>query len=543
MAAHVDSPLGRYGALEPGRAGWRQALLALTTPAVRRAALGPWQQPATSSTSDGLATWWELLTRPLWGLAALREHDLWPTIRATIARAVDPDDDWYIGGPRDRHQCLVESAAVGYALTLAPQHLWDPLTDRQKKHLGTWLAKAAAADPVDNNWHYFPVLAGHGLDHVGFPRDTSTDKAHLARLDSFALTDGWYQDGFTDRCDYYNPFGFHFYNLLLNRGHEQAAAFARQFQFWFAADGSAVPFGRSLGYRMAQGAFWGALAYADVEALPWQDIRGLAQRQLEWWWQQPVLDGDGLLSVGYVYPNHGVVEQYMGGGSPYWGTKFFLPLTLEDDHPFWAAEPRPVLDGVSPQPAPRAVLSRCDGEVTLLNGQGWADWARGGTAKYAKFAYSTSSGFSVSLGEHTLEHGAFDSTLALSDDDGRRWRTREEALESYVDGDVVYSRWRPWPDVEIETWLKPGPRGWHVRLHRIVTARALRTAEGGFARPWTDRTPPSRATGLVDLRRERHRTVITPLAGTNVLHPRTALPMLLGELSPGVHWLSTAARA
>jgi hypothetical protein len=446
-------------------------------------------------------------------------------LRATIARAVDPSDDWYIGEPRDRHQCLVESAAVGHALMLAPQHLQVP-------GLEAWLDKAAAADPVDNNWHFFPVLAGRGKDLNN----------HLARLDSFALQDGWYQDGFTDRCDYYNPFGFHYYNLLLGRGQQQATAFAQQFQYWFAADGSAVPFGRSLAYRMAQGAFWGALAYANVEALPWARVRGFAQRHLEWWWQQPILDGEGLLLPGYAYPNGGIVEQYIGSGSPFWGTKFFLPLAIAEDHPFWTVTPTPAIDGVSAQPAPRAVLARHNGDVTLLNGQGWADWARGGAAKYAKFAYSTRAGFSVSLDSHSLEHGAFDSTLALSDDGGAHWRTREKVLESFVDGDVVYAQWAPWPDVTIETWLRPAQNGWHVRVHRIVTARDLRTAEGGFCRPWTTRVPPARATGLVDLLRERQRTVITPLAGTNVLHPRTALPMLFGTLAPGTHWLATAAR-
>jgi hypothetical protein len=518
------TPLETYGPLGTGKQAWASALEKLARPAIRRAALGPGRQPANASTNDPLATWWELVTRPLWGLAALEagaqkaepsraEYDLWPMLQHTIERAVDPEDPWYIGDPRDRHQCLVEAAALGFAVSRLPW-LHSDNVDR-------WLALAAAAEPVDNNWHYFPVLAG---ETVG-----GDAEAHLARIDEFSTTDGWYQDGFTERYDYYNPFGFHFYNALLGR--PPSENFARQFEHWFAADGSAVPFGRSLAYRFAQGAYWGALAYSGVEVLPWATVRGLAERHLRWWWEQPILDGEGLLTVGYRYPNDAIVEQYIGGGSPYWATKFFLPLALPDDHPFWTVTPDwTPRDGVSAQPAAKAVLSRHDGHVVLLNGQGWADWARGGGDKYAKFAYSTRAGFSV---------GAFDCMLALSDDGGRHWRGREAVDESRVEGDVVWARWRPWDDVTIDTWLKP-MGAWHIRAHRIVTARALDTAEGGFCLPWTERELPSHGGEIVDPHRSYE--LITPMAGSNVLHPRTVLPTLRATLAPGEHLLTCAIR-
>ena len=44
--------------------------------------------------------------------------------------------------------------------------------------------------------------------------------------------------------------------------------------------------------------FWGALAYADIEALPWSQIRTLWARQLRWWLRQPMLNAAGRLSVG-----------------------------------------------------------------------------------------------------------------------------------------------------------------------------------------------------------------------------------------------------
>ena len=46
------------------------------------------------------------------------------------------------------------------------------------------------------------------------------------------------------------------------------------------------------------------------------------------------------------------------------------------------------------------------------------------------------------------------------------------------------SMWYPWPDVAVETWLvPPSPAAplWHLRIHRIRSARVLLSAEGGWA--------------------------------------------------------------
>ncbi len=116
---------------------------------------------------------------------------------------------------------------------------------------------------------------------------------------------------------------------------ERARSFAPEFQHWFAPDGGAFPFGRSMTYRMAQGSFWGALALADVDALDWATVRGLALRHLRWWSARPISDRDGVLSVGYGYDNRRMGESYNSAGSPYWCMKAFAMLAAPDDHPFW----------------------------------------------------------------------------------------------------------------------------------------------------------------------------------------------------------------
>ena len=125
---------------------------------------------------------------------------------------------------------------------------------------------------------------------------------------------------------------------------ERAREFAKHFQHWFADTGSNVPYGRSLFiYRHCAAAFWGALAVADMEALPWGVIKGLYLRCLRWWSTQPIArNGDGVLTLGYSYPNQFICERYSSAGSPYWAMKAFLPLVLPANHPFWTSTELPI---------------------------------------------------------------------------------------------------------------------------------------------------------------------------------------------------------
>ncbi|WP_328643122.1 DUF2264 domain-containing protein [Streptomyces canus] len=512
---------------------------------------------------DDTAAELEAFARPLWGLAplaaggqAVPHAALW--VRG-LAHGSDPAHPEYWGEPGDHDQRIVEMAAIGFALALAPEQWWDPLSGPERDRLARWLLSALPRETTDNNWLFFPVLVGLGLDRVGVPYDRSLITARLDRLETFWLGDGWYADGPTERRDYYVPWAMHFYGLLYDtltggdRFKDRAARFAADFRHWFADDGAAVPYGRSLTYRWAQAAFWGALPFAGVDVLPWGEVKGYLLRHLRWWRGRPVTGPDGLLSVGYGYPQPALAEQYNAPGSPYWSLKAYLPLVLPEQHGFWTAkeEPVPVLPAVSAQPHAGAVLMRTHGDVTLLAGRQHHRWVRHGAEKYAKFAYSTRFGFSLPNGTLGLEQGAYDSMLALSDDGGAHYRVREEPAAHYVSGDMVLSTWHPWPDVEITTWLT-ATAPWHVRTHRIRTARALHTAEAGFAvdrDAGTDReagpgharvSAPAGLTGLRDLDGRREGEVVDCLPGTNVLARRTALPVLIGRLPPGEHWLRCA---
>lgn len=143
---------------------------------------------------------------------------------------------------------------------------------------------------------------------------------------------------------------------------------------------------------------------------------------------------------------------------------------------------------------------------------------------------------------------------------------RREVLDAQIidrDGQpVLYSSMRPWPDVEVQTWLLPPTDeapNWHLRVHRVVTGRELMSAEGGFAvRGTRERdgrmlggsirdgegtrseekeavvVSKAGAVGVLELRDgERKGGVCQVDANSNLVEPRTLLPTLYGDLKAG----------
>jgi hypothetical protein len=505
------------------------------------------------------AGWLEAFSRPLWGLVPLAagggRFDHWPLWQQGLAAGTDPDHPEYWGLAGDCDQRSVEQAAIGFGLALAPHHLWEPLPPPARERLTAWLQRINHVQLVRNNWLWFRVMVNLGLSCRGQNGSPQQVEADLAQIEQFYLGDGWYADGlpgatFRDgrHGDYYVPMALHFYGLIYAkltgapRFIERAAKFAGDFAHWFAADGAAVPFGRSLTYRFAQGAFWGALAFANVEALPWPVIKGLYLRHLRWWLRQPIFSETGLLTIGYAYPNLHMAESYNAPGSPYWALKAFLPLALPDDHPFWRADeaPLPPRRAVHTVAGAKLILTTDPRtrEVTAINpGQPVLDWPRHAPHKYSKCAYSTRFGFSVPVSVATPAEGGLDSVISLSDD-GRFYRHREQCLDSEVRDGVAFSRWQPWPDVELCTWLVAEPTG-HVRIHRLRNGRKLWSLEAGFAAGYTDKTKiPNDASQLDDLSGGRQTGLVELGVNSNLLSSMSAMPVLHGVHEPGEHWLA-----
>lgn len=514
----------------------------------------------------------EGFARPLWGLAPFGagggDFGHWDRYTEGLANGVDPDHPEYWGTVNGRDQRMVELAALGFALALVPEKIWEPLDARARNNLIAYLKHARTFDYADNNWKFFRIFVDIALDRLGASFDRSLTENYLRELDGFYIADGWYRDGDIRRIDHYVPFAMHFYGLIYSklvnddraeRYRERAMLFAKDFRHWFAPDGATIPFGRSLTYRFACAGFWSALAFADVEALPWGEIKGLCLRHLRWWADKPIANRDGTLPIGYAYPNLLMSENYNSAGSPYWAFKAFLPLALPETHPFWAAEEKPLENepAIVPQKHPGMVMMRSKADVVALSSGQENQQMRFGAEKYAKFAYSARYGFSVESDERIFAGGAFDSMLAFSDD-GLHYRVRETNEEAKLAGDTLYAKWSPYADVTVETWLMPAAP-WHIRLHRITTPRPLQTAEGGFAiarRDFEVDTLSSETgaayvigeedfSGILDLGSAIERKGLAQKAppNTNLIASKTLVPQLRATIPSGQTILVSAVLA
>ncbi|WP_226012662.1 DUF2264 domain-containing protein [Halomicrobium salinisoli] len=522
----------------------------------------------------------EGFARRLWGALSLeaggRSVDDWERIREGLANGCNPDHDEYWGTPGDHSQKHVEMSTIAVALAVVPERIWDPLASEEQRLVADWLGRTNEARLWDGNWLFYRVLTNLGLESVGAEHDPEQVRSDLDRLDSYYMSDGWYSDGTDDGLggrDHYIAWEMHVNGLLYaaladdpdraSTFRERARRFAGEYVHWFAGDGPALPYGRSLTYRFAQAAFWGALAFADAkpDALSWGQIRGLWARNVRWWLDQPIFTEGGVLSIGYRYPNLKAAEIYNSPSGPYWALKAALPLACPPDHPFWRAEeePLPDLPDVTVQEEPNLLVCRdeeTDHHFALAAGQSHLEGDFSAEpVKYNKFAYSTAFGVGVASGLGGLLGAGHDSALVLSED-GRSFRHRERVRDQSVGDGAAYSRWEPFDDVSVETWLVPA-LPWHARVHRIESERTLHSAEGGFALDRTgDDDPashdhlteenravaryPAGVSAVVDARGERETDVAIQDSNVNVLHQRTVVPTLTGEHEPGETWLATA---
>jgi hypothetical protein len=532
----------------------------------------------------------EGMSRLLWGLAPFAagftdscREDLGSAARSAsiivrdgLAAGSDPSNRlfWGVGGDRD--QRFVEMAAIALSLLIAEGTFWEPLPESAKSNLAAWLATINDVELPPTNWEFFRVFVNLALRRLGRAFDEGRLESSLAAVDLLYREDGWYID--ETNYDLYNPFAFHFYGLVYarimakddparsERFRARARLFSAQYLPWFASDGSAVPFGRSLCYRFAASAFFSACAFAGEELLPWGVLKGIVLRNLRWWFSQPIFDHEGVLTIGYAYPNLLMAEQYNAPGSPYWALKTYLILALPPEHPFWTSEekPLPSLPAVSRNPPPNLLACRTGAgakeQVYLLNAGQYPCWESvGSAAKYAKFAYSNRFGFCVSHGSFGLSKTGCDSSLLFSEGDGY-WRERRQSTGRRSGEDYVASTWKPWPDVEVKTWLFPcGP--WHLRIHVIESARELECVEGGFSLPDAEGFGASRRPellalepgsllvsfpwargGIRDIALEaRGRPAIVqrsaelhkPEPNLNLLFPRVLIPILRGKIPQG----------
>ncbi|MCI7794528.1 DUF2264 domain-containing protein, partial [bacterium] len=264
----------------------------------------------------------EGFSRPLWALGPYwlgggEAPEFAAIYRRGLASGTNPGGPEYWGDPGDCDQLFVEMAAIAAAILEVPGTVWTPLSGEEKSNLARWLDTINHHELPHCNWLFFRVLVNLALDSVGMPCDLEQMNRDLEEVDSWYVGDGWYTDGTPDikpQRDYYIPWAIQYYGVLYSvfaarrdpvragRFRERAMAFGREFAFWFDRNGAALPYGRSLTYRFGQCAFYSACVFAGIEPLPLGVMKGIIVRNLEWWCQKPIFDRDGVLTIGYTYP-------------------------------------------------------------------------------------------------------------------------------------------------------------------------------------------------------------------------------------------------
>ena len=442
----------------------------------------------------------EAFSRPLWALVPFwagggSDPEFEAIYRDGLVHGTDPADPEYWGVSGDYDQRFVEMAAIACGLLFAPDKLWEPLTQAQRENLAAWLGQINRRTLPACNWLFFLVLVNAALHKRGMPHDAARTEECLAQLESFYLGGGWYRDGSSDQKDYYISFAFHYYGLLYAAAmegeeparcalyRERAGLFARDFIYWFAEDGSALPYGRSLAYRFGQAAFWSAYVFAGLTGFSHGVVKGLLSRHLAWWDEQKMTDRDGVLTIGYAYPNLIMAERYNAPGSPYWGMKTLLLLALPDSHPFWQADPEPLppLESLHAIEKADLLIRRKNGDVTAYAAGVCERYGHGHVPeKYAKFAYSTRYGFSCARSQLVLHENCPDSMLAFVPDGGDAVFVRLSSKSWRVTGTSVEAEWSPFPGIEVKTVLEPTETGCR-RTHTVRTAVACTAYDCGFS--------------------------------------------------------------
>lgn len=484
------------------RADYEELVLEILKPLINHYSIGGarLELGSTGAVYDQNAVWAEAFLRPLWGLIPLwaggsENKEFEEIYRRGLVAGTNPMGEEYWGGFQDIDQRFVEMASISYGILLAPEILWEPLSKEEKKNLAVWLDGINHYECPKCNWFFFGVLVNIALKSKGMNFNQERLDTYLEYIESCYEGNGWYIDGQNGEKDYYVSFAFHYYGLIYARFmkeeeeerckeyEKRASIFAKEFIYWFDEDGSALAYGRSLTYRMAQVSFFSMCVSCEIEVLPYPVMKGIIARHLRFWMKKPIFDHGDILTIGYGYSNLLMSEQYNAPGSPYWCMKTFALLTLPKEHEFWSVEEESL-----PKLCDTRLISNGSMLIQRIHGQVNA-YVTGRTLphhhvhmeeKYSKFVYSSRFAFSVPRSLRTLEEAAPDNVLAIVYD-GMVY-TKGITKNTISNDNSIVMEWSPCRGIDITTQIIILPSG-HRRIHTIESSISCEVYDCGFAIP------------------------------------------------------------
>jgi hypothetical protein len=303
----------------------------------------------------------EGLCRTLFVAAPLLKEDPLLTIhnipvadyyRRHIVKLTDSTSESYIkhrarnGGPS---QNLVEFGALSVSLFVAPEILWDPLTQQQKDALAATMLSYGDGPTVGSNWKFFNIFVLSFFKSKGY---TVNEKLLVEYLDKSLLHyrgSGWYNDA--PAYDYYSMWAFQMYGPLWSElfGKKYYPEYVKKFYdnfhplkdnypYLFSRNGEMVMWGRSMPYRFASVIPFALTGYENDPSINYGWMRRIASGVLLQFIRHPSFMEDNIPSLGFYGAFEPAVQPYSCRSSVFWMGKAFLALLLPADNPFWSAK-------------------------------------------------------------------------------------------------------------------------------------------------------------------------------------------------------------
>lgn len=527
----------------------------------------------------------EGFSRLLWGVGPICDKidkEWLDIIVLSIKKGTDPNDSTYWGDIGNHDQRMCEMPAIAMSLYWNQQFLWKQFDKHQKDNIVKWLLQIQQYECSDGNWQFFKVIVASVIKQLGYDIDEADLKEAFDKIEKCYLGNGWYRDSSRGRLDYYNPFSFHYYGIIYSllypddeRSHtyiQRVKRFALDYIHFYDDKGSNIPFGRSLIYRFANVGFWCALIKAEIYPIELDVMKGIIHRNINWWLTKDIFDENGMLNLGYTYPQLSLTEPYNSTVSPFWMNKIFLLLSLPDSHPYWSVEEKPLPDmEKSVIDDANMLLDHDQGHSFLLNGgQIGPNFHTLSNEKYLKFAYSSYFGFSIPRSNQLKSEQAMDSTIGVAlptcqiliSEQGQtksvigQFIPRNQVCDLSKGANFIASTWQAMEGCCIRTWLT-SIEGWQIRIHKVEISQEVVIYETGYSL----KNPPEVSkhllenglandygmTAIIDLSAKwipRQNVATDCLPNTNLMTwEMTYLPGLQVLLKPGTHILCTGVYA
>ncbi len=226
--------------------------------------------------------------------------------RQQLRNMSDPSKSGYIqhlkGGPS---QTLVEFGALALSLTVMPEIIWEPLTQKEKDDLAALMLSYGNGPTIGSNWRFFNIFVMSFFKNQGYEvKDGYIDELLQKSLAQYRGY-GWYND--SPAYDYYSMWAFQMYGMIWAHyyGEKFNPEAGRQFvsnfsdlvpnyPYMFAEDGKMNMYGRSITYRIAAAVPFPLMGWLNDPSINYGWMRRIASSTL-----LQFLENPALMETGY----------------------------------------------------------------------------------------------------------------------------------------------------------------------------------------------------------------------------------------------------